>query len=296
MKEDSPSATAYLIARNTVFPSRDPLASSLVPGDAAELSCRFIRGRRRLSRWLDRITNFQPLAAMLERATIPGIKLHYALRKRYLEEAAREAITNGFRQVVVIGAGFDTLALRLHESFPDVYFVEIDHPATQLAKTRVVGREVARRGNLRFIPLDLAHTSLDQTLLSHPAYRPDSRTFYIAEGLLMYLTQQEVDHLFKSIGRHSGSRFAFTFMNMQADGRIGFTKSSRVVDAWLKLRGERFKWGIDPSQIDGFLAARTFKTISVATSDSLRAKYLAATVLQHRALADGECICVAECA
>src|SRR3954467_11826083 len=105
MRPDKPSATAYLIARSTYFLSRDPVLGHLVPEQAAELSRRFVWGRRRLGKTLSGISNskyFRPLAQALEHATMPGIKLHYALRKRYLEEVARDSLARGVRQVVVI--------------------------------------------------------------------------------------------------------------------------------------------------------------------------------------------------
>ncbi|MDT4968972.1 MAG: hypothetical protein QOJ64_3709 [Acidobacteriota bacterium] len=294
MKENSPSATAYLIARSTLFLSRDPHAGCLVPQRAAELSKLFIKGRRRATRWLDRITSLGPLAGLLERYTIPGIKLHYALRKRFLEQAARDAINNGVGQVVIIGAGFDTLALRLHESFPAVAFFEIDHPATQSAKRRVVESKAHSNCNLRFISLDLARGSLQDSLLSNDGYRSNEKTLFIAEGLLMYLAQPDIDRIFQFIRQVPGSRFAFTFMQIQGDGRIGFANSSRAVDAWLKLRGERFKWGIETSQLPEFLSARGFEPVCIATSTDLRKSYLTTVTLRNRVLAEGECICVAE--
>jgi methyltransferase (TIGR00027 family) len=301
MKQNSPSATAYLIARSTFFLSRDPKLGSFVPKHSAELSEQFVQARSRFSRWLDTIINsrsFRPLARALERATIPGIKLHYALRKRYLEEVARGALACGLRQVVVIGAGFDTLALRLHETFPETEFFEVDHPATQRVKKRVVEDNRPPKTNLHFIALDLARANLEKSLLTHADYRPDADTLFIAEGLLMYLTPAEVDRLFHFIGTGGGSaknRVAFTFMETQNDGRIGFRKSSRMVDAWLRLRGESFKWGIESAYINEFLAGRGFKVLKVAASENLRDRYLTSERLKHLPLADGECICVAEC-
>jgi methyltransferase (TIGR00027 family) len=299
MKQNSPSATAYLIARSTFFLSLDPKLGSFVPKRSAELSLQFVRARSRFSRWLDRLTNsrsFRPLARALERATIPGIKLHYALRKRYLEEAARDALAYGFRQVVIIGAGFDTLALRLHDMFPETEFFEVDHPATQRVKKRVVEDNRLPKTNLHFIALDLTCANLEESLLTHAGYGPDADTLFIAEGLLMYLTPEEVNRLFHFIGRGGGrSRFAFTFMETQDDGRIGFRNSSRAVDAWLRLRGESFKWGIERACINEFLARRGFKGLKVAASETLRNRYLTSERLKRLPLADGECVCVAEC-
>jgi methyltransferase (TIGR00027 family) len=299
MKEDKPSATAYLIARSTFFLSRDPILGQLVPARSAELCERFVHTRSRFARFFDAIINskpLRPLVAALERATIPGIKLHYALRKRYLEEIARDALRNGFHQVVVIGAGFDTLALRLHETFAETKFFEIDHPATQRVKKRVVEKHHAQKRNLKFISLDLAHGNLEGSLLSSADYQPETTTLFVAEGLLMYLAPAEIDLILEFIRAHSGakSRLVFTFMETQSDGRIGFRESSRVVDAWLRLRGESFKWGSKRERIGDYLAARGFAVRDIITSETLRARYLTAEHLRHLSLADGECICVSE--
>jgi methyltransferase (TIGR00027 family) len=299
MKEDRPSATAYLIARSTLFLSRDPLLGQLVPERSAELCERFVHTRSLFARLLDAVINsrpLRPLATALERATVPGIKLHYALRKRYLEEIARDALREGLRQVVVIGAGFDTLALRLHEAFSETKFFEIDHPATQRVKKRVIENHHSPNRNLEFISLDLAHGSLEASLLSSADYRPDADTLFVAEGLLMYLAPAEVDLILQFIRYHSGakSRFAFTFMETQSDGRIGFRESSRAVDAWLRLRGETFKWGSARTRIGDFLAARGFVAREIITSEALRNKYLTTERLKRLTLADGECICVSE--
>lgn len=299
MKDDRPSATAYLIAKSTFFLSRDPVLGRLVPERSAELSRRFVHARSRFACLLDAALNskpLRPLVSALERITIPGIKLHYALRKRCLEEIAGGALRDGLRQVIIIGAGFDTLALRLHEAFSETTFFEIDHPATQRAKISVVESQRAPGRNLRFISLDLAHGNLEESLLACADYHPSAPTLFIAEGLLMYLALAEVDLILQFIRRHSGSgsRFAFTFMETQGAGRIGFRESSRAVDAWLRLRGESFKWGIPRGRAHKFLAARGFAVQEIITSETLRNKYLAAEDLSHFPLADGECICVAE--
>lgn len=299
MKADKPSATAYLIARSTFFLSRDPMLGQLVPARSAELCERFVHTRSRFARLLDTVLNskpLRPLAAALERATVPGIKLHYALRKRCLEEIALDALRDGLRQVVVIGAGFDTLALRLHEAFSETKFFEIDHPATQRVKRRVVEKHHAAKRNLQFISLDLAHGNLESGLLSSADYQPEMDTLFVAEGLLMYLAPAEIDLILQFIRSHSGtkSRFAFTFMETQSDGRIGFRESSRAVDAWLRLRGESFKWGSKRERIGDYLAARGFTVRDIITSETLRNKYLTTAHLRHLSLADGECICVSE--
>ncbi|HKQ54227.1 MAG TPA: SAM-dependent methyltransferase [Pyrinomonadaceae bacterium] len=299
MREGRPSATAYLIARSTLAIARHPVLNPLVPRRSVELSERFVRTRSRFARWTSAVGDSslaRPLVYALEHVTVPGIRLHYALRKRCLEEMARAALGEGFGQVVVLGAGFDTLALRLHKAFPRTTFFEVDHPATQRAKILALGGDELPGRNVRFISLDLARCSLERALLARAEYDAEANTLFVAEGLLMYLALAEVDLILNFIRRYSGhaSRLAFTFMETQEGGRIGFRRSSPLVNAWLRLRGESFRWGLPHAQAREFLAARGLAVREVVTSETLRARYLTADGLRDRRLAEGECLCVCE--
>ena len=55
----------------------------------------------------------------MERATHPGIVRHWMLRKKWIELRVRAAIADGADQVVVLGAGFDTLGVRMAVERPD---------------------------------------------------------------------------------------------------------------------------------------------------------------------------------
>lgn len=309
MKAENPSATAYLIAAGTLFVAADPQAGRLIPARAAELSASFVGAGSRLARCVPDALgrkHLRPFVSAVERLTIPGIQIHYALRKLYLEETLRAALSESepdrFRQVVVFGAGYDTLALRLHETFPGTQFIETDHPATQRRKTHALAAHRNLRlerpptPNLHFLPLDLTRQQLAATLRNFHAYRNGARTLFIAEGLLMYLSHAEVDNLFQTIRECSGaqSRVAFTFMEPQADGCVNFRTRSRIVDAWLGWRGELFKWGIERGALSGYLSARGFSLREIATDETFRRRYLEPAALAHLPLAQGEYVCIAD--
>ncbi|HEX8128058.1 MAG TPA: class I SAM-dependent methyltransferase [Pyrinomonadaceae bacterium] len=304
MKADAPSATAYLIATSTLFVAADPHAGRLIPARAVELSASFVKARSCVARWAQEALarrSARPFVSLLERLTLPGIQLHYALRKLYLEETARAAIASGIRQVVIFGAGYDTLALRLHEAFPDTQFIETDHPATQrrklhaLAGARRDARPPAAATNLHFLPLDLTRRRLADTLVNFAGYRAGDPTLFIAEGLLMYLAPAEVDDLFQTMRDCGGARsqVAFTFMEPQRDGRVNFLTRSRAVDVWLGWRREVFKWGIARGELPAFLSARGFALREIATGETFRRRYLEPEALAHLPLAAGEYVCVA---
>lgn len=194
MRQQSPSATACLIAASLYALARDPLTSHLVPAAAAGFSAHAVR---QCSGKLFALTQAltwpvaRSLQTILERLTVPGIRLHYALRKRYLEAAVRAALAEDFRRLVVLGAGFDTLAVRLSAEYPSLQCIEIDHPATQSRKIRTAAERDLLRPNLLFHASDLA--ARDSAV---PGCRLNQLTIFVAEGLLMYLT---ADHTASAI-------------------------------------------------------------------------------------------------
>ena len=293
---DKVSSTAAVIAASTVFLSREKFAGQLVSRCAAELSELFLRHLPQPARFLLRTLSagaFRPLGRLIEHATVPGIQLHYALRKLHLEQAARRFIREGGDQCVVLGGGFDTLAIRLADEYPHVRFVEVDRPATQEIKTAALARS-AHRGNPLFLPLELPNEGFAQALASCSGRRTAERSLFVAEGLLMYLARTAVESLFGTVCRLAppGSLFAFTFMEKDADGRVTFREQGKVVDLWLRLRGEQFAWGIARKEIAAFVATFSFRVREVLTSADLRALYLPDG--SHLPVAEGECVCVAE--
>jgi len=297
VRKNRPSQTAILIARSTYMLSRDPDLSRLIPPGAGEACRRFLEAAglpRRQLEMADRAW-FRSFALFSERFAIPGVSLHYAARKRWLEEAARQALADGIAQVVVLGAGLDTLALRLHRELPGVLFVETDHPATQEVKRRALALWGELDANLKLAALDLAHARPEEVLAALPEYRPEADALFIAEGLTMYLQPEEMDAFFAFLRRHAGpgSRFAFTFMEPQADGRVNFPSATPLVRPWLALVGEPFTWGVRRQDLPRYLEERGFALTELAGADELRQRYLAPAGLAERRLAVGEYLALA---
>jgi len=232
---------------------------------------------------------FRPIAKLLERITIPGILLHYALRKKCIATLARSALRNGTTQVVVVGAGFDPLGLELQLDFPASEFWEIDHPATQRQKLRTLPKISAER--LHFVAVDLSATGLDREALIKSGFDPTQRTFWIAEGLLMYLRPEKVSSLMRTLSSLStpGSQVAFTFMEKGSDDRIRFDSQSKLVDWWLHRRGESFVWGTTRSDLVKLV--RPWWVVRFFDRDDLCQMK---SGLADEPIARGEVICLAE--
>jgi O-methyltransferase involved in polyketide biosynthesis len=104
-----------------------------------------------------------------------------------------------------------------------------------------------------------------------------------------------MDGIFSFLREHTGpgSRFAFTFMEPQADGRLDFPGSSPLVRPWLRRVGEPFTWGLPRAELPAYLEARGFSLAELAGAETLRERYLTPAGLARRRLAAGEWVAVA---
>ena len=65
-------------------------------------------------------------------------------RSRYTEDSLVDAIRNGVRQYILLGAGLDTFAYRRPDLADRLHVFEVDHPATQALKRERVAWEASR--------------------------------------------------------------------------------------------------------------------------------------------------------
>lgn len=312
MKADTARAsrTALIIARSLAFTHGNATHRGLVPTENARLAWAALAAHNRLDALAHRALCTPGLRWTVHAAealVLPGIQLHFAARKRFIADAVEAALADGARQVVVIGAGFDALALQLARRPERPLCIEIDHPATSAVKRTAVARLGATReatgatheaacaatGYVRFLAADLARDLLED-VLERGGYDTTVRTCFVIEGLTMYLEPQQVSSLLATCAglAPSGSRIVCTFMEPDDDGRIAFRRSRRgFVDAWLRARGEPFTWGISRAALPDFAHDLDLDIVELVDDVDLRRHYLTGDVA-NATLAAGELVCV----
>ncbi|HZD43035.1 MAG TPA: class I SAM-dependent methyltransferase, partial [Methanomicrobiales archaeon] len=215
MKDGQPSKTAQFVAANVALSTVHPALDGVLPPEAGTETSRYLRTLDNWTGTSARLFHRVPKFA-LERFVAripPGAIAHPVLRKRWIEDTVRANLQD-CSQVVVLGAGFDTLAPRLRREYPDTRFWEVDHPATQKVKRRVV-----RQGsNLTLIAEDFTERAPMSSLDADREYHSDECTVVVAEGLLMYLPETEVRQLFDAVREHTeeGSHLVGTAVNPTA--------------------------------------------------------------------------------
>ncbi len=271
MRKEKPSRTALKVALNMVtlsakqgmdecFPPGTVEATEKLLAAAGLVSQRTLRWCR--SRWM--VSLYESFDWML-----PGQFEAFALRKAFCEKQVRAGIQKGARQILVLGAGYDTMAWRLAPEFPEVRFFEIDHPAT--ARIKIKGIEaMGRRENLYLIAEDLGKQRLTD-VLAVGQWDGYAQTVVVAEGLVMYLSPDAVEGLFLQCAEvtGSGSRMAFSYIPAGADGRPDAGPWTGLM-LWLqKAGGEPWRFSITPEDLGPFLE-ETGWTIAPAMFESIR--------------------------
>ncbi|WP_172826701.1 SAM-dependent methyltransferase [Mycobacterium sp. 1423905.2] len=140
---------------------------------------------------------------------------YFAHRTVFYDSGLLNAIDAGYRQIVLLGAGFDGRAFRL--GLPgDATVFEIDQASVLAFKERVVLQHSLIPDCSR-VPLWVDLREEIAGPLMAAGFRPDRQTVWIAEGLLMYFTREEADRLLDRVSALSttGSRFLSEYFTRQ---------------------------------------------------------------------------------
>jgi methyltransferase (TIGR00027 family) len=198
------------------------------------------------------------------------------MRTRYTEDALRDAIARGIRQYVIIGAGFDSFALRSPAFANGVPVFEIDQSATQaLKRQRLSECGVPIPASLHLIAANLAEDDLGAALSRTP-YDPGRPAFFSWLGVTMFLPREANLETLRAIARIGapGSELAFTYL----DERIfaSNSESFRQMQAANRASGEPFHSGFDPDHL-GELLRSVGMELLIDLSDEQLAECLACT-------------------
>ncbi len=150
--------------------------------------------------------------AMTDGEVVSAVRM-MTIRTRFIDDALARAVAEGATQVVILGAGFDSHAYRFQDLLAPVRVFEVDRPVTQALKrqrvTEVLG---GPPGNLTYVAGDFQQENLPDVLARH-GYDPTQRTFFILEGVTMYLPEEAARKTLQFVAAHpAGSVIVFDFV------------------------------------------------------------------------------------
>jgi len=205
----------------------------------------------------------------------PGLWASLTCRKRYIADKVSESLDD-VDAVVVLGAGFDTLAYRLARK-TSVPIFEVDQPVNIARKTSAVQRALgAQPSSVRLVPLNFERDNV-LDVLTGDGYRPDWRTFFVWEAVTQYLTPEAVHATLERLRPvASGSRMVFTYVRKDfIDGlnRYGADALYRR----FRQRQHVWEFGIPPAEVATFLSGHGWRLIEQAGPDLIVQRYVTPT-------------------
>lgn len=199
------------------------------------------------------------------------------VRTHYIDAALKRAAAAGVTQVVVLGAGFDSRAYRFRASHPQLRFFEVDLPATSDNKQRRLATVFGSVPDyVRFAPVDFDKERLED-VLPRLGYDPKQRTFFLIEGVLMYVVEAGNSATFKFIRENSapGSVVVYDYLLRDVvEGRYeGYYAASSIAQA-VARRGEPYVTGFTPEEASAYMKKHGLIVVEDAGEKELVARYL----------------------
>lgn len=240
--------------------------------------------------------------AVIERArndaSARRLRLFIAARSRYAEDATRNAIASGMRQLVVLGAGLDTFAYR-SELPPNLRIYEVDHPSTQEWKRALLSAAgIAVPASVEFTPIDFERQSLAEGLAAC-GFEPTQRAFFTWLGVVPYLTEEAALATLGFIASSSGgAHVVFDYANPPQTMSDGVRVIHDDLAARVSSVGEMFQTYWETGPLHTRLRALGYRRIEDLGPVEIVARFLpgrVATVsdrgghILHAATGDSSC-------
>jgi methyltransferase (TIGR00027 family) len=213
--------------------------------------------------------------ALIERL-FAGHHYYVLVRTRYIDDFLTEHLTDGVKQLVILGAGFDSRAHRFADRLRNVSVFEVDHPATSREKqSRMARAPRAATARVTYVPVNFDRDDLGTQLHRH-GYQKDVRTIFLWEGVTPYVTADGVDATLNFIRTSSGPKSTVLFdyvLRTVLDGTCAL-RGARNEFEKMKRTSEPFVFGIEDNGIEAFLSKRGFVAVRDVGADDLTDRYL----------------------
>jgi len=196
-------------------------------------------------------------------------------RSRYAEDVLERSIAAGVRQYVVVGAGFDSFALRRRDLESKLRIFELDHPDTQQAKRERLGR-VGLPGNLEFVAVDFERETVADAL-TRSTFEREQPAFFSWLGTTPYLSHSATRQTLAAIARFAATGSGLVFDYLIPDtlllepDRLTVEKLKRLT----QRQGEPLVGALDPRELKEMLASVGFEFVENLTAVQQEQRYFA---------------------
>jgi methyltransferase (TIGR00027 family) len=207
----------------------------------------------------------------------PRLRWFIAARSRISEEALTEAVSNGATQLVVLGAGLDTLAYRT-ELAGRLRMFEVDFPATQARKREMLAAaKISIPDTLSYVAMDFERQTLAEAL--HQAgFIAARRSFFSWLGVVPYLTEAAVFSTLGTIAQlEGGAEVVFDYVNPAASVAAASRAAHQALAARVAAVGESLQSYFDTAALCTKLGATGFRRVDDVSPETIAARFYPAS-------------------
>ena len=246
MKPNEHSRTALMIARQRAAHQlldhgsilNDPFALKILHEDEKDVL---------------QFANAHPLASI-------G-RLFTTARSRIAEDALSRSVERGVQQIVILGAGLDTFALRNPHGVRQIRIYEVDHPATQAWKLeRLADAQIAVPPWLILVPVDFERDDVGEKLVA-AGFQQNSPAFFTWLGVVPYLTQDAIDRTLDYMSSIQNSEVVFDYVEPPEAFSEELRQLEKARAEQLEKIGERSDSRFEPAGIASILRSHGFCAI-----------------------------------
>ena len=204
------------------------------------------------------------------------MRIFMAARSRFAEDCLSAAVSRGVRQAVVLGAGFDTFALRNPYSDLGLRVFEVDHPATQAWKRKRLSEVgLAIPASLTFAAIDFESDDLGHGLRD-AGFDPDRPAFFIWLGVVPYLGRATIAATLRYIASVPESEVVFDYSEPLENYPPERRAEIVALGAYTAEIGEPWLSYFDPDEIAQVLRGYGFGDLEDLGMSQMAVRYLGA--------------------
>ncbi len=214
----------------------------------------------------------EALAHWMQSAGAPAIVL---ARARYTEDILEQAVRQGGKQYVILGAGMDTFAWRRPDLVAHLQVFEIDHPATQtLKRQRLRAMGLKPPAGHHFLSMDFNEGNLETTLRGS-AYDPQVLTIDSWLGVTYYLPRSVILATWRAISEMApaGSGVIFDYLDAEAFIPVRVSRRVQVMMEIVKRVGEPMITGLAPAALAADLTRQGLRLHENLSPEDIQNRY-----------------------
>jgi methyltransferase (TIGR00027 family) len=215
-----------------------------------------------------------PFRRLWSRLAAEGMYQWVIARTRYIDDVFAN-VAPSVAQVLIMGAGYDSRAIRFADQLRAARVFELDAPAPQADKrSGLEHRKLTVPDNLTFVAVDFETDSVAERL-AQAGFVMGTPTLFLLEGLTMYLEPETVGETFRLIAETAGPSsvvvFDYAYAAVVAGGRTEHGAAG-VTESVARF-GEPWRFGIERGRVGEFLAPYGFTIADEASPETLEKRY-----------------------